>query len=389
MQLPEDAPAVVAEALQKGIFGPLNAHLPAKLEEDEDVDAEGDDVEEEVSRKRAPDQQTNESPANKRPRLSNGYENGTDAAATVTTPMDLDQQTDNHAYPSPYDGEQVPEPPVRTDGPEQGTQVDKVEELAPVTTFIRLSDDEHAQTQTQGSETTPSSPSPANPENAPILLQCEWSPRDPSVLAAAGTDALARIWTIARAPQSEAGQDPVPPESHSLLEPDTPRDTTVTALSWTSDGTSLAIATDSKNQAAISVWTADGTHLQTIEITEPPIVKLSWNPGNAAFLAISPSKGGAAVTVYYSPSGNSLSYFLTGHDIFTTPLDATWISDAEFLLCGGDLLLCLRCTETSITQVRKFETKEEDSFTQVLFDWRSKLAATSSDKGILHVRNSP
>ncbi|CAM1504222.1 Fc.00g018130.m01.CDS01 [Cosmosporella sp. VM-42] len=392
VQLPQDASAAVPEALQMGIFGPLDAHPPAKVEvvEDEDVDAEGDDVEEEMSRKRAPEQQTNGSPANKRPRLSHGYENGTngiDAAATVTTPMEVDQQTDNHAYPSPYDGEQVPEPPVRTDGPEQGTQVDKVEELAPVTTFIRLSDDEqaYAQTQTQGSETTPSSPSPANPENAPILLQCEWSPRDPSVLAAAGTDALARIWTVARAPPYGSGQDAVPPESHSLLEPDTPRDTTVTALSWTSDGTSLAIATDSKNQAAISVWTADGTHLQTIEISEPPILKLSWNPGNAAFLAISPSKGGAVVAVYYSPSGNSISYFLPGHDIYTTPLDATWISDVDFLLCGGDFLLCLRCTETSITQIRKFETEKEDSFTQVLFDWRSKLAATSSDKGLLHL----
>lgn len=377
-QLPQDA-AAAAEALQVGIFGPLDAHPPAKVEEDdEDVDAEGE--EEEVSRKRPPQQLSNGSPA-KRPRLSNGYENGADATAPATTPMDVDNQPDNHAYPSPLEGEAAPPPIVRTDGPEQGTQVDKVEELAPNTTFIRLMDDDHAHA--HGPDTTPS-PSSAGPDNAPILLQCEWNPRDPSILAAAGTDALARVWTISRATTPpEPGQDHVSPHAHSLLDPEAPRDTTVTALSWTSDGASIAVATDSKNQAAINVWSVDGTHLQTMEVSEPPVIKLSWNPSNTALLAISPDKGGALVTVYYSPAGSSLSYFLAGHDIAATPLDAAWTSDVEFLLTGGDLLLCLLCSDTTISQVRKFETKEDDGFTQVLFDWRSKLAATSSDKGTL------
>ncbi|KAK7422020.1 hypothetical protein QQZ08_009668 [Neonectria magnoliae] len=384
VQLPQDA-AAAAVALQVGIFGPLDAHPPAKMEEmeEEDVDAEGEEeTETEVSRKRPPQQLPNGSPA-KRPRLSNGYENGADATAPATTPMDVDnQQPDNHAYPSPLEGEgeTAPPPILHTDGPEQGTQVDKVEELAPNTTFIRLMDDDHAHG--HGPDATPS-PSSAGPENAPILLQCEWNPRDPFILAAAGTDALARVWTISRATPPELGQDHVPPHAHTLLDPETPRDATVTALSWASDGASIAVATDSKNQSAINVWSVDGTHLQTMEVSEPPVIKLSWNPSNTALLAISPDKGGALVTVYYSPARNSLSYLLTGHDIVGIPLDAAWTSDTEFLLAGGDVLLCLHCGDTTISQVRKFETKEEDGFTQVLFDWRSKLAATSSDKGIL------
>ncbi|KAF7559894.1 hypothetical protein G7046_g4277 [Stylonectria norvegica] len=291
----------------------------------------------------------------------------------------------------------APEAVVHTDGPEQGTQVDKVQELAPGTSYIRLMDEARA----QGPDQPPSTPSTANPENPPILLQCEWNPKDPSLLAAAGTDALARVWTVvSRATPPDLSQDHESPRALSLIDPDAPRDTTVSALAWTSDGAAIAVATDSKTTCGIHVWTSEGTHLQSMEVTEPPVIKLIWNPSNTALLAISPNKGGALVTIYFIPSdalsssggssdpsssssGTSLSYSLPGCDIAATPLDAAWTSDAEFLLCGGEILLCLHCTETAIAQVRKFETKEDDSFTQVLFDWRSKLAATSSDKGTL------
>lgn len=327
-----------------------------------------------MARKRSQAQLTNGSPS-KRPKLSNGFDASTEAdAASTTTPMDVDSR-DQQAYPSPLEGEQVPPSMVHTDGPEQGTQIEKVEELTPSTTFIHLMDD-------AASADRPSSASSSVADNPPILLQCEWNPRDPSMLAAAGTDALARVWTVSRS-SAEPGQDHVQPRAHALIDPDTPRTTTVTALAWTADGAAIAVATDSGSQASINVWSADGVHVQSMEVAEPPVVKLLWNPSCTALLAISPEKGGAMVTVYSSPSGNSLSYHLPGHDIGTTPLDATWTSDIEFLLCGGDLLVSLHCTESDISQVRKFETNDDDSFSQVLFDWRSKLAATSSDKGVL------
>ncbi|KAG5998463.1 hypothetical protein E4U43_002408 [Claviceps pusilla] len=347
-------------------------------------------------------------------------------APTLTpTPMDIDEShqhhplhprplddssslqdsgnDNNHAYPSPLEGEQLSLAVMRTDGPEQGTQIDKVEELTPDTTFIRLMDKDGDGSISEATATP--SLSPAGTENAPVLLQCEWNPRDPSVLAAAGTDALARVWTISRGTAAEPGHDqgasgpgpgPGPgsgslssprsssPRAHTLLDPDTPRATTVTALSWTSDGTAIAVATDLGSIAAVNVWSADGVHMHNMEVSEPPVIKLSWNPSNTALLAISPEKGGALITVYYSSAtGTASTYHLAGQDIATTPLDATWINDTDFLLTGGDVLLHLCCGETSISQVRKFETKEDDCFTQVLFDWRSKLAATSSDKGIL------
>ncbi|KAL7795203.1 WD40 repeat-like protein [Trichoderma ceciliae] len=424
-QMPEDA-AAQAEALRNGIFGPLEVQPPAKTEE-VDEDAPADEVEQielpelaeqpeqpeqteqteqtelaelaeqaeqaelaelaELSRKRTQISLPNGSPS-KRPRLSNGCESKSDAA-TVSTPMDVDQQDnhhnldddqtlqDNHAYPSPLEGEQVPLPIVRTEGPEQGTQVDKVEQLFPKTTFIRLMDADCA-------TETPPSPSPAGTENAPILLQCEWNPTDPSILAAAGTDALARVWTISRATATEDGEHHVSPHAHALLDPDSPKTTTVTALAWTSDGTAIAVASDcGRARAAIHVWSAGGELLQSMDVSEPPIVKLLWNPSNSALLAISPeNKVDTLVTVHSATSNKSFRYHLSGHNL-DTGLDATWTGDSEFLICGGGTFECLSIGETSVQRTRKFETKEDDHFAQVLFDPRSQLVATSSDKGVL------
>ncbi|KAL7937433.1 WD40 repeat-like protein [Trichoderma chlorosporum] len=383
-QMPEDATAQT-EALRNGIFGPLEVQPPAKMEE-EDEDAPGDeDDEAELSRKRNHNSLPNGSPP-KRPRLSNGFESKSDAA-TVSTPMDVDQQDshhadddqsmhDNHAYPSPLEGEQVPLPIVRTEGPEQGTQVDKVEQLFAGTTFIRLMDD-------CATETAPS-PSPAGSENTPILLQCEWNPNDPSVLAAAGTDALARVWTVSRATATDHGPYHVSPRAHALLDPNSPKTTTVTALAWMSDGSSIAVASDcGEARAAIHLWSATGELVQALDVSEPPIVKLLWNPSNSALLAISPeNKVDTLVTVHSINSNKSLRYLLPGHSL-DTGLDATWTGDSEFLICGGGTFECLSLGETAIQRTRKFETKEDDHFAQVLFDPRSQLVATSSDKGVL------
>ncbi|KAF4899423.1 F-box-like/WD repeat-containing protein TBL1X [Colletotrichum fructicola] len=411
-KVPQDA-AAAAEALQVGLFGPLIPQPPHKIEEDEDADGEVDDTEMEVenSRKRQLDSRPQQHLVNggspsKRPRLSNGYEstNGADAA---TDPMELDNHGDNnHAYPSPLEGEQAPTPTPRTDGPEQGTQVDKVQELATETTFLRLMPDDTTSTAsnpqdgaaaTTTAATGAASPSPANGENAPILLRCEWNPKDPSILAAAGTDALARIWTISRsstmtpAPDSESDGHVhgVHRPYHSLMDDETPKSATVGQLAWNWGGTAIAIAAEYGDKASIHIWAKDGSHVDKFDVSDPPVIKLRWSPSDAALLAIAPDNsngngnGGALVTVYHSLTSATLSYFLPNHDLLNWPLDAAWTSETEFLLTGGDVMLSLRCTDTAILPNRKFESRDDDTFTQVAYDWRSKLAATSSDKGIL------
>ncbi|KAL0783036.1 hypothetical protein CaCOL14_000942 [Colletotrichum acutatum] len=351
----------------------------------------------------------------KRPRLSNGYEstNGADAA---TDPMELDSHGDNnHAYPSPLEGEQAPTLTPRTDGPEQGTQVDKVEELATETTFLRLMPDDSNSnagatnnardggapttlTTTAASAGGPgASPSPANGENAPILLRCEWNPKDPSILAAAGTDALARIWTISRsstmtptpAPEPNGHVHGVHRPFHSLIDDETPKTATVGQLAWNSGGTAIAIAIEHGDRASVHIWAKDGSHVDKFDVSDPPVIKLRWSPSDAALLAIAPDNsnangpGGALVTVYHSLTSNTLSYFLPNHDLLSWPLDAAWTSETEFLLTGGDVMLSLKCTETAIVPNKRLESREDDTFTQVVYDRRSKLSATASDKGIL------
>jgi len=404
----------MAGAMQLGVFGPLIAHPPLPHEQldesDDDAEAEPDtemqqaptaapaqilsvpatvssENEVENSRKRQVDRQrqpslTNGSPA-KRPRLSNGYENGVDAA---TTPMDLDgpdQQGDNHAYPSPLEGEQAP---AHTDGAEQGTQVDKVESLAGETTYISLVsgfDD-------ASGLSPPTAQSRANGESAPVLLHCQWHPRDPSILAAAGTDALARIWNINRGaladPALEDHVNTRVPDFCTLVEDDIPAKATVTAMAWDWDGSVIAVATDFDSKARLTLWSPEGVRMHQFEVAEPPIIKLRWSPNNSAILAIAPDNGGALITLYHPLTLNTSTYFLANYDLLNAePLDASWVNDTEFLLCGGELLIMLRYSEGKICEVKRFETRGEDVMTQVQYDPKSSLVATCSDKGFVDV----
>lgn len=347
-----------------------------------------------ITRKRPNQQQLPNGSPVKRWRLSDGSDNANDAA-TAAEPMDVDphdQHQDNNAYPSPLEGEEAATPAVQTEGPERGTQLEKVEELTSHTTFICLTDDDRTERTAPHARSSvpPGGDASVDAANAPTLLHCQWNPKDPSVLAASGTGALARIWSLSRATTSDSDSthDHVSPSNRPLLEPGTSLNTMVSQIAWTSDGLSLALVVESSAQASINIYTSDGVLLQSFDSPAEQVIKLCWNPSNTALLAISPSPddSGALITVYYASAGISLSYSFPEHDINAAPLDASWTSDSDFLVCGGPMLVSLYCAETSIVEVRRFETKADDNFRSVLFDWRSKLAATSSEKGTLDVR---
>ncbi|KAK3946349.1 lish protein [Diplogelasinospora grovesii] len=382
-QVPQDVPAT-AERLAMGVFGPLKYEPAPKDGEDEDEEDDRSESEpepeperEEIEnpRKRPVDRQhhalPNGSPA-KRQRLSNGYENGADSA---TTPMEIDHAENNHhAYPSPLEGEQAASPILRTEGPEQGTQVDKVHELTPETIFLRLGAD----------EASPEEAPPLQGNENPMVLHCEWNPTDPSLLAAAGTDALARVWTVSRGAASESQPDHVNGISRpfmNLIEDDVPKNATVSAMAWNSRGDAIALAIETANRATISIWGLDGTSIHRFDGVEPPVIKLRWSPNNDYILAISPEKGGTLISVFSSSMPNSISHTLPDHNLDSDPLDAAWISETEFILCGGDLLTSLRCTEQGIVKGREFHTAGDEGFNLVQFDWRSRLVATSNDRG--------
>jgi transducin (beta)-like 1 len=334
--------------------------MPASPAPDEDF---------ENARKRQIDNdqaQTQCGPPVKKARLSNGYENGFDGTAMD---VDEDQNGDENAYPSP---EQAPSPVIVTVGPEQGTQVDKVHELSTETTFLELSDE-------------PSS------RNA-VLLQCEFNPRDPTILAAAGTDALARMWTLSRnVPDSgsESPRKPVFASAHNLLDDSAPSTTTASGLSWSSDGQYIAVSSEPQDDsnAKVEFWDKNAQSFAEFNSFESPICCLRWNLANTACLAISPQDEGRGtlLTVMLPNQVTSLSYSLPNHSLDQQMLDVVWTSNDEFFICGGTLLMSYHCTEDSISQGRKYETRDNDTLSRITYDWRSGLLATSNDSGMIDV----
>ncbi|CAK7271122.1 hypothetical protein SEPCBS57363_004456 [Sporothrix epigloea] len=324
-----------------------------------------------------------ESPAKKQ-RLENGYDalsiDANAAQAAPPTPMEIDHGENQHAYPSPMERELASTPIPRTDGPEQGTQIDKVEELSPETTFLRLASDGVVDSNRMVESQQPGH------EN-PIVLHCEWNPKNPSVLAAAGTDALARIWTISRtALSTELVSDHVNGTSKpykDLFEEDSAPQSTVTAMSWNPEGTTIALATEVSNKARVSIWSPDGTLLHQYNVREPPVIKLRWNPNGTSILGIAPEGSGTLVTVFSAVTSNMAPYLLQDHDLGGDPLDAAWTTDSEFLLCGGDLLAAFRVTDNGIVAAKALETHKDERFTMIQYDTISRIAATASERGVI------
>ncbi|KUJ18272.1 WD40 repeat-like protein [Mollisia scopiformis] len=346
--------------VESGFFGPLvpSSH-PAP---DQDI---------ENARKRPIDlehPQNQSGPPGKKARLSNGYENGFDA-----TPMDIDeeQNADENAYPSP---EQLPSPAVATNGPEQGTQMEKTDDLSQRTNFLELSED-------------PST-------NNTVVLHCEFNPRNPMILAAAGTDALARLWTLSSPKPdtcSDSPEKPVSADFTPLLDSNTPSSITITSLSWSSDGSTIALASEPTDEgtAKIEFYAIDGLLIHSFSAFDSPVVCLRWNPSNTACLAISPQDElrGCLFTVMCLASGERVTFSLPNHVLHDQYLDAAWITDDEFAVCGGTILRTFSYFqgEKKISPLRAFDTRPEDTFSKVIYDSHSHRLATASESGTVDV----
>lgn len=312
--------------------------------------------------------QNQSGPPGKKPRLSSGYENGFD-----TTPMDIDeeQNADENAYPSP---EQLPSPVVATNGPEQGTQMEKPDDLSHKEQFLELSEDPSTKTA--------------------LVLHCEFNPRDPMILAAAGTDALARMWTFSSSSPDSASDSPGKPvfAPHAeLLDSNTPSSTTITSLSWSSDGASIVLASEPTDEgtAKIEFYGIDGLLIRSFSGFDSPVVCLRWNVANTACLAISPQDElrGCLLTVMCLASGERTAFPLPNHVLHDQYLDATWITDDEFVICGGAILRTFSYfqVEKKISPLRELETHPEDTLSKVSYDWHSGLLATASESGTVDV----
>lgn len=368
-----------------GVFGPL-VTVPAVAfgddEDDEDEDEEDfemmDEPEPETQRKRPADRRKS-SPA-KRQRLSNHYSNGMMDASTA---MDIDQPDGNgHAYPSPLEGESAPLSAPRTDGPAVGVQAETVRDMTPETVFLELASQDTAHSRNAA---------------PPMLLHCSWNPQNPTMLAAAGTDALARIWTVPTPPPSEGADfnhthshvtGPAAPASELILSnANLPADATVTAMAWNHEGDQIAVATHSEGSARVTIYGLDSAVIQEWELGDSPVLRLKWNAEDSLIVTISP-EGTRSLLSIFPVSGSSKSNHAChslDYEADRAPLDVEWCAETEFIVCGGSLLKSLRFVNDKIELSRKFETRDDDELAIVQFNNTFKLLATGSDNGQLDV----
>ncbi|TQS35622.1 hypothetical protein Golomagni_03953 [Golovinomyces magnicellulatus] len=327
----------------------------------------------------------------KKPRLSNGCNysqapkqsscepvskfSDTRHEHNVDSDVQINGNNDEQAYPSP---KQMPTPQNTTSssGHEKGIQVEKVNDLTTETIFLELTD---------------------HPENqGTVLTHCAFHPRDPSVLVAAGSDALARIWSLKSLPspvESETQSPGVPicAPHRNLHDYNAPVTTQATAMSWDPLGNCLAIASQPSDTglARLDFWNEDASLLFTNFGIDPPILNVEWNPSGTACLVISPRDDTAdvSITVIYPALETVVRQTISSHNLIEQLLDVAWMSDDEFILCGGNLLQTFLCSAKTcnLTSGRKYEVPDGVSLSEVAYDPHSQLLATASDTGMIYI----
>jgi len=117
------------------------------------------------------------------------------------------------------------------------------------------------------------------------------------------------------------------------------------------------------------------------------VICLRWNLHNSACLALSPQNEGRGtqITVMYPSYDESIQFSLPRHALLDQALDAAWISEEEFLICGGEFLQAFQCVDGAIVQGRKYETREGDTLSRITYDSCSRLVATASDSGTIDI----
>ena len=235
-------------------------------------------------------------------------QNGSLASASVEAvdASEVDAHADDdalQAQPKPNHATLVP---TLTNGCSVGVQIDKVAELGPETTVLTVPDKN--------------------------VTHAAWNPRDPAFLATGG-DTLCRIWTISGF-RSASTENPNP--FTDLLASSEPA--TVTSMAWSPDGESLAIATHGKSpesQGSVTIRTKAGAIQDELPGGHDWVLNLAWNPSGSLLLGITHSDDvDSTLIVWDVQRGQSMQPF----ELENAVMDATWVDDRKFLLCGQSLI---------------------------------------------------
>ncbi|KAI0996577.1 hypothetical protein K3495_g11605 [Podosphaera aphanis] len=395
------AEPTLGATMAAGIFGPLTPPLPSPASDEKTASSRKHNIQLGL----ALDLSNSEV---KKPRLGNGYANNqVYANEFLGSAMELDalENEQAHAYPSP---EQVstPRTAIVTSGPEKGTQVDRVHDLTNHTIFLKLSENPTTNSailtycafHPRDPNVLAAAGSDALARVCAILTYCAFHPRDPNVLAAAGSDALARVWSLESlsfpsdsTTAAEISNKPISANHRNLHHFRVPATTQASALSWAPHGQYLAIASQPPDMglARVDFWGDDACLVSSNTGIESPVIGLEWNFSGTACLIISPRNNASdtSITVIYPAHDTSIGYILFGHNLIKQLLEVVWTSDTEFIICGGDLLQTFHCSTnpTVIKQGKKYDVAENTILSQVAYDKDFNLLATASESGKIHI----
>lgn len=287
--------------------------------------------------------------------------------------MDLDEQdttdansNNGHVYPSPeeIDFDHPPPPAPTTNGPEKSTQAEKPYDLVHQARCVSLASNETGL--------------------PPSLTQCEWNPKDGSRLIAIGTNMKPRSWEIAdnkeQAAQSLSG---IEMKSVDMLNKMDEITGSVTYVAWSTDGNSIAIASDCNDKGKITVVDEDREVIsKCVSAEHPPIVSLRWNATNQQLLAITAPDNedrSSYVTVYDLARQDTVAFKLVPG---SQPTDAQWTTESRFAICDGHAVIHFEYAQGSINKLRQFF---EQGALLLSYDPVSGLLAAGTDEGKLVV----
>ena len=257
--------------------------------------------------------------------------------------------------PSVAVGPAEPVVPRLTTGPSVGTQVEPVIELASQTAVLDT--------------------------GVGDVLYSVWSPNDPTKLATAGSDALARFWKFTW-PDASSAHELQSSKVDTFDQNGVPW--VVSSLAWHPTGSKIAVAVynnDNLFENEVAVWRDTGEILAMYPKSAMPILDLRWSPSGSVLVAVCASDTGSEAYLW-NPITTAVIDCIT---LSEGVEHVRWIDDDRFFLIGSRLveLHCLNGRRTTL--LRRYDIPHQGDITLTQQDLITQKLATVTAEGVIDV----
>ncbi|KAJ9649329.1 hypothetical protein H2199_000104 [Coniosporium tulheliwenetii] len=303
--------------------------------------------------------------APKRTRESNGAESTRERSNEDAMDIDMNGmvQTPNgdaDVAVSEADSPIVEEVPIETtldNGVSVGLQSEKIAELAPETTFIKLDEPEVT------------------------LRHTVWSPTEAPIFCAAGDSLLTVYCMVKDTRYFKDSQDYIPRKIDLPF-----LKYTITAFCWISPTEAFAAALEdhtnekgeTRSTGRLLALREGGVEVQILSSLVGTVFALRWRASAQRLLSISSSDRGGSIRIWSPNNPDPLHTFYTGRVI----LDAAWCSDDRFLVGGHGFLTSYTLdhapSSSSVTEAISGDRAQDFHWEKVRYDPICDIVACAS-----------